>query len=306
MKTEKILKYRNEEKFMGAETEIQKIQKANLFILKEVDRICRKYKIHYLLDAGTLIGAVRHKGFIPWDDDVDIAFLRKDYEKFIEAAKKELPKGLHIWFPTDAAQDNAFYDFTPKIIYEKSRKVLENQETAFYREELNHICVDLFILDEITENIIGQKLQILWNKIIYGMAMGHRWHLDFGKYKGVQKLQVKLLAAIGKCISMKTICRWEKGAALRQSSGKSRILYYSNYQPDYVHMTVPKKGSKQVIEMEFEGEKFMVPKGYDRVLKVVYGDYMTPPPPEKRVPTHGNLEAEGFWVELIEKKDNKS
>lgn len=285
---------------MEAETQIQKIQKANLYILKEVDRICRRHNIHYLLDSGTLIGAVRHKGFIPWDDDVDIAFLRKDYERFLKAAKKELPKGLHIWFPKDAAQYNVFYDFTPKIIYEKSRKVLENEETAAYREELNHICVDLFILDEISENLITQKWQILRNKIIYGMAMGHRYHLDFQKYKGIQKLQVQLLAAVGKHISMKTICRWEKKAALSQNKGKSRLLYYSNYQPDYVHMIIPKEGSEQVIGVTFEGEKFIIPKGYDRVLKVVYGDYMTLPPVEKRVPTHGNLEAEGFWVEMME------
>ena len=72
-------------------TRIEQVQAANLEVLKEVDRICRKHGIQYLLDAGTLIGAVRHHGFIPWDDDVDIAFLRQDYEKFIKVAKKELP-----------------------------------------------------------------------------------------------------------------------------------------------------------------------------------------------------------------------
>lgn len=64
-------------------------------------------------------------------------------------------------------------------------------------------------------------------------------------------------------------------------------------------MIIPKEGSEQVIGVTFEGEKFIIPKGYDRVLKVVYGDYMTLPPVEKRVPTHGNLEAEGFWVDMM-------
>ncbi len=279
------------------ETRIKQVQAANLKVLKTVDQICRKHGIQYLLDAGTLIGAVRHKGFIPWDDDVDIAFLRKDYERFIKVAKKELPEGIHLWLPSDFADIEAFYDFTPKLIYENSRKRLPDRDTAFYKEELNHICVDIFILDEISENPFARKLQILINKIIYGMAMGHRRKLDFSKYSPLQKLQVILLAGIGSSIDMKTLIRWERKAALRQKKGKSHLLYYSNYQPDYVHMIVPREGSEQVLEVPFEDMTAMIPKGYDRVLTVVYGDYMTLPPEEKRKPTHGELDAEGFFVQ---------
>lgn len=277
-------------------TRIEEVQAANLKIMKEVDRICRKHNIHYLLDAGTLIGAIRHKGFIPWDDDVDFAFLREEYEKFIRVAPKELPEGMHLWFPMDSAKYEAFYDFTPKIIYENSRKRLPDADTAFYKEEMNHICTDLFILDEISENMIARKWQILKNKIIYGMAMGHRRKLDFSKYSFLQKLQVGLLAAAGSMINMEVLCKWERKAALKQTKGKSGLLYYSNYQPDYVHMIVPREGSSQVMEVPFEDITVMIPKGYDQVLKVVYGDYMTLPPEEKRNPTHGELGEEGFYV----------
>lgn len=279
-------------------TNIEKVQKANLKILKEVDKICRSHGIHYLLDAGTLIGAARHQGFIPWDDDVDLAFLREDYEKFIKAAKKELPEGMHLWFPAEMAEKNVFYDFTPKIIYENSRKSLENEETAFYNEELNHICVDLFILDEISEKKLAQKFQILLNKIIYGMAMGHRRKLNYTKYKGLEKLEVKVLAGIGRLFSMSFLCRLERKAALRQTKGKSKLLYYSNYQPDYVHITIPEEGSRQTLDCPFEGESFMIPKGYDEVLTAVYGDYRKLPPLEDRKPSHGDLDMEGFFVEI--------
>ena len=95
---------------------------------------------------------------------------------------------------------------------------------------------------------------------------------------------------------MEVLCKWERKAALKQTKGKSSLLYYSNYQPDYVHMIVPREGSEQVIEVPFEDMTVMIPKGYDRVLTVVYGDYMTLPPEEKRMPAHGELDAEGFFV----------
>ena len=71
------------------------VHRANLKILKEIDRICRKYKIQYALDAGTLIGAVRHKGFIPWDDDADIVFTRNQFEAFKKVVRREPPESWH-------------------------------------------------------------------------------------------------------------------------------------------------------------------------------------------------------------------
>ena len=71
--------------------DLTKVHETNLKILKEIDRICRKYKIKYMLDAGTLLGAVRHQGFIPWDDDADVAFTRSNYEAFLKVVKRELP-----------------------------------------------------------------------------------------------------------------------------------------------------------------------------------------------------------------------
>lgn len=274
---------------------IEKVHQANLEILLEVDRICRKHQIEYRLDAGTLIGAVRHQGFIPWDDDVDLAFLRKDYEKFLRIAPKELKKGLHIWFPDRACGGRVFYDFTPKIIYENSRKCMADSETAFYEEELNHLCVDLFVLDEIAEGKLAQKMQILRMKVIYGMAMAHRYHLDLKKYQGISRIQVAVLAAIGKCFPMKWIYQWEKKTARAQENGKRKRLYWSNYQPDFVHMTIPKEAEEKA-ELHFEGYSMMVPKDWDMVLTVVYGDYMTPPPKEKQTATHGDLSNHGFFV----------
>lgn len=73
--------------------DLTKVHEVNLKLLKEIDRICRKYKIKYALDSGTLLGAVRHGGFIPWDDDVDVMFTRKNYEMFAKVVRRELPGG---------------------------------------------------------------------------------------------------------------------------------------------------------------------------------------------------------------------
>lgn len=277
-------------------TMIQKVQKVNLAILIEVDRICRKHKIKYLLDAGTLIGAIRHKGFVPWDDDVDIAFMRADYEKFIKVAPGELDKDIQLLLSKDIGGGKVFYDFTPKLIYKKSRKTEENEETRFYGNELNHICVDLFIIDDISENKWKRNMQVLIMKMVYGLAMGHRWKLDYSKYKGLAKVQVRVLATIGKCIPMEKIYRLEAKMAVRQNNKNSRLCYYSNYDPGYTHMLFEKAGSEHVINVEFEGYSLMAPKGYDKVLKTVYGEYMTLPPEDKRRPSHGDLEDEGFYV----------
>ena len=84
---------------MAVTYDMSGVHGASLRILKEIDRICRKYKIRYCLDAGTLIGAVRHHGFIPWDDDADVAFTRSQYEAFRKVAARELPPEMELLDP---------------------------------------------------------------------------------------------------------------------------------------------------------------------------------------------------------------
>lgn len=277
---------------------LKKVHEANLKILLEVDRICRKHGIKYLLDSGTLIGAVRHKGFIPWDDDVDIAFMREDYERFLTVAKDELCDTIELVKPVDIGEGRAFFDFTPKLVWKNSRKHFEDAESNFYDNIPNKICVDLFVIDRISENPLLRKLQILKMYVIYGMAMGHRYRLDYDKYSGLQKLQVFMLANIGKCFRLTTIYKLEKKAATHYNKKDgSSLCYYSNYEPGYGHVIIPAKGAENVIELEFEGHKLMAPENYDGVLKLVYGDYMTPPPEAKRIPKHGACdEKNGFYV----------
>ena len=274
--------------------DLTRVHQANLAILKEIDRICREEGIQYMLDAGTLIGAVRHKGFIPWDDDADVAFIRDNYTKFIRAAKKKLPAGMTLLEPKDLRNGTAFYDFTARICYDNSSTHEDSGEMQFYEGKLNHLWVDLFTIDELPENKISAAFTKLLHTGIYGLAMGHRYHLDFSKYSLPNKIFVGGLSAVGKLITMKWIRRMQFCAAVKDKKGTSSLCYYSNYQPDYLYVTLKKEWCSQTVDMEFEGEMLMVPAGWEQVLTCVYGDYMTPPPKEKQVPAHSDMEIEVF------------
>ena len=110
------------------------VQSANLKILKEIDRIAQKFRISYALDSGTLLGAIRHGGFIPWDDDADIVMTRNSWEAFRKVAPRELPDGMKLLLPDTFAGGKRFYDFTPRIIYEYSQRRTPDEDSAFYEE----------------------------------------------------------------------------------------------------------------------------------------------------------------------------
>lgn len=269
---------------------MEKVHEANLKILKEIDRICRKYKIKYALDAGTLIGAVRHKGFIPWDDDADVVFTRGQYEAFYKVVKRELPDTMELVEPDSYRGGKAFYDFTPRIIYKKSRCHEDTAMMEFYGGKLNHIWVDLFILDKLPASKIGSEATRFLHKAIYGMAMGHRYELDFGKYSLMHKIFVGGLAGAGRFIPMKAIFAMQRAAALKDRHSRGNLRYYSNYQPDYLYVTLDKDWCEQVEDAPFEDTVLMIPKGWHQVLTEVYGDYMQLPPEEERKPAHSTLE----------------
>ena len=268
---------------------LKKAQQASLAILLEVDRICRKHGIRYLLDAGTLLGAVRHKGFIPWDDDVDIAMTRGEFERFREVLKDgELGEGFELVMPDGYRGGEAFYDFTPRIIYLKSRRHQSGAEMDYYGGRLNHLWVDIFILDNIPDNRALDALTRFLQKVIYGLSMPKRYGVRLGKYAPADKLRVAVLCFLGRLVPMKRLFAAQQRLSVRYNKTVTHNLYYSNYQPDYLHDTIKREWSENVTELPFEGHMLMAPAGYDSVLREIYGDYMQLPPEDKRVPSHSD------------------
>ena len=271
------------------------LQKVNLYILQEIDRICKKYKINYTLDSGTLLGAIRHGGFIPWDDDADIAMTRSNFEAFRRIVKRELSDKLEFIMPNEFKNGKVFYDFTPRIIYKPSARHKKNDKKDPYEGKLNHLWVDIFIIDKLPKSKPLQRLTLFSQKLIYLFSMGHRKKLDLKKYKGSMKIAVSVFSIIGKIISMKYLFRLQdRLSKLFYKSRKSGTLYYSNYQPDYIDIKVNKDWYEKYLNIKFEDTVLSIIDEYDSVLQLVYGDYRTPPPTADRVPTHGSMEIEVY------------
>lgn len=256
---------------------IREVQKVELKILREVASICEKHGLRYFLYYGTLIGAVRHKGFIPWDDDVDIVMPREDYKRFLEIAKKELPSHLFLQHRTT---DRGYCYLIAKV--RDSNTTFIEQAGYAFKNMHQGIYIDIFPLDSVDglklkQKILVKTLRVLWNvyfmkKHPYYTEQNVLQKINLSIYK-LLPLNCSLLARIYEKLSM--LCKDKK----------------SEYVADFTHNPKMKQIYRrewfsQIVKLEFEGELFNVPSGYDECLKHVYGDYMQLPPEEQRRPKH--------------------
>lgn len=255
---------------------LNNLQATELGILKDVDRVCREQDITYFLVGGTLLGAVRHRGFIPWDDDIDIAMPRKDYERFLGLCEDNLNR-KHVLHCNRTDPD-----------YWLPFAKIRNKHTIFDEANISHlnvmkgIYIDIFPLDYASaQTSLFLKIQAVLVKGLNNLII-HRRGVITSKNVGLKKIFVHLL---GRVFSIFTLSRIQQAIMSWNRNDVSR--YYvnlgSNY--NYVQQTIPKDKYYPAIEMEFEGEKFWAPRDYDYVLRRIYDNYMELPPIEKRV-TH--------------------
>lgn len=275
---------------------IKDIQDINNKILNEVDRICRKHNIKYFMDGGTLIGAVRHKGSIPWDDDVDISMPRKEFERFMKVVGDELTEDFAIIEPSDYGE-NSFFDFITHVAYKKSTVKPIEGEMEFYNNKLNCIVLDIFVLDDISENKLAQKLKLFYLHLIYGLSWGHRYELDYAEYTAGQSVGVWIMSHIGRLFKQSTLEKLFMKAATSGNDKGYKTCFAANYPFEEMRYIYQKEWFNDVTEMEFDNYKFWAPSGYDDVLKEAFGDYMKLPPKEKQVPEHYNINSKFLKIE---------
>lgn len=274
--------------------EFRTMQLLELDSLIEFDRVCRAHDIKYCIACGTLLGAVRHKGYIPWDDDADICMLREEYEKFRKVANE---MNHNICYFQDHYND-------PEYLWEYSK--LRRTGTSFIRAGQEHmkgktgVFVDIFVLDDIPTSVIGMELNdfycFILRKILYA-RVGAVSEKGFSRY---------IYMLLNKIPVSWVYSKVEKIANKSSNSTKNRVrvllfpsfgkLYMKNKHPASIRFGMPKEWFLERAEYEFEGHKLYGVKDYDAFLKYMYDDYMTLPPLDKRQP-HAPVSSFNFDVE---------
>lgn len=258
--------------------EIRALQMKSLEILKAFDRFCRKHKLRYFLCGGCCIGTIRHHGFIPWDDDIDVFMPRPDYERLRRLWQKKM----------DGTQ-YALCRSGPDCYLRSMLTAISDEKTTFIKErqadlDICHgVRLEILPLDGCPDNRILRKLQILCALIFQifnlqepptskgkalewiGRAMLFLVPTQKGRFR-VWRLAEKLMSrySFDKCRLTTELC--------------SRYQYMVNEYPAWVF--------EKAVFKEFEGKKFPIPLGYDTYLTMAFGDYMELPPAEKQVPKH--------------------
>ncbi len=254
------------------ENQLRKLQLLQVDMLVEFDRICRKHNIEYILDAGTLLGAVRYKGFIPWDDDIDIRMLRSDYEHLCKIINKEIDQNLY--FFQNENTDKKYYWGYAKIRRNGTEFVRLGQE---HLKMKTGIFIDIFPCDGVPTNkllrVIHNFLALISRKITYariGSRSEKNWFPRLG-YIILSIIPVNLSFAIIHLLAH--LCDERKNDLV------GCISWYG--KKDKVGFK--KEWFTKHTEIEFEGSKFKAPKDHHGFLVHSFGeDYMTPPPVEKR------------------------
>jgi lipopolysaccharide cholinephosphotransferase len=256
-------------------------------VLCTVDDICKKENVRYFLDSGTAIGAVREHDIIPWDDDVDIKVLREDLPAFKAAMKKNLPEHYHFIEPEEFSP--YFYDCIYRVIDDRYPLRTETEQDVQYKNYQNRVGLDVFVYDKAPNGAIAQKIFVLKNKIIYGMGMSKRYQLDMNDYSGIEKLQVAVLALIGKPFSLHWIHKtWQK-TVTRWENVETDWRFPSNY-PFRDMRFFAADGYKRTVYSEMRGREFPLPAGIDKELTAIYGDYMQPPKDKNAFIKHAEVE----------------
>ncbi|NOJ72308.1 LicD family protein [Paenibacillus alvei] len=250
--------------------QLKLLQEEMFSLLIEVDRICEKHGIPYFLSDGTLLGAIRHDGYIPWDDDVDIQMLRKDYDRFCEVCKSEL--NHEKFFLQNQKLDKNYNWVFGKLRLKNTSYIRAGQE---HLEQKDGICMDIFPLDYISSNKFKQRILMSICKICRKILWSH-----VGKKNAGSVYSRTLFKALAFMPRSFTIAVFEYFAKWDNKKETSHIVCHN-----LVGHIFEREWYDEAIKVNFEGHAFRAPKRYDDILTSRYGKYMELPPVDKQ---HGH------------------
>ena len=271
------------------EINLNELKEIQLDMLKFVKNICEVNNLKYFLCGGTLLGAVRHQGYIPWDDDIDIFMPIEDYKKFIKIIKDNNEIAYSILDPYD---NDEYYYFFSKLIDNRTVMIEDNMP------QINGfgVYIDIFPIYGLPnytsqlDDYVDKMLQL--NDIYKVKACPQTWNYSKNKFKKI----IKSIVKFPMYCKYKNIASKKRILSLLEENNYNKTKYVGYILSAYEKKEIlDKRVFDKAIPMKFEDEYFNVPIGYDQYLKQIYGDYMKLPPLEKRQ-SHHNFTA--WWKEI--------
>ena len=263
---------------------LKELQDANFRMLCELDRICKENGIRYYLLAGTLLGAVRHGDFIPWDDDVDVVFPRKDYMRFLKVFEKAADPRYSLVRFADYPQ---FRSFINRIVDTGIEMELTTELDDFYDQRYSHPSIDLFVFDNAPQNMSLVSFRL---KLIYGLALSRCGSILDNQKNLINKIAVHALALIGNLFPIaflyrryETICRRTNR---KYRGSDSWFISNDQLKSMYWAKRYSKKWFAKPATVKLRGRDFPAAADHDAQLKLIYKDYMSIPPEDKQIPEH--------------------
>lgn len=248
----------------------KKLQELLLMIAMEIKRICEKHNIPYFIDGGTQLGAVRHKGFIPWDDDLDIAMKRSDYEKFLKVCSYELDRNI-FFIQNEWTEENYAFSFTK--IQLLGTELLEDFSKNV---SINHsIFVDIFPYDNLPNSKIKKKLFLLKNHIIKNLL----WtKCGYGTEKHRLQTRYKIFKLLSGLFTVEYLKKKRNKLITKYNSQTTELCFTS----DYPKTMILNKWFQSSKLYSFENQQLSGFLEADELLTTLYGDYMKLPPQNER------------------------
>ena len=271
---------------------LRDLQQESLKILKDIHQFCIDNEIKYTLQGGTLLGAVRHKGFIPWDDDIDITMPRPDYERFIKTYHSQ--SGYTVFSRELEQYKSSVYIAYARVCDMKHTFV--DDTLSFWTDHETGIWVDVFPLDGADATKEETRKRIIKLKKAWKTGVRKRVaRRPFSKVKGMgKKGRLFIKKAISAGTSFSAI---DKHIQLCQEIPFSQTGFYSNFA--FLSYGIRERHRTEVLDKTiltpFEDAQFYIMSGYDEALKEKYGNYMKLPPLEKQVRAHSSNKY--FWKE---------
>ena len=269
-----------------SEEESKALKLCLLSMYRDVYKVCKKNRIRLMLAGGSALGCIRHQGFIPWDDDLDLMMTRSDYRRFKEIFSKELSEDYILCAPNGSGKAKARF---PKVF--KKNTIYREITDIDSREYPIGVFLDIFILDKIPANALKRRIKGLYCNAVMFASTCAFWYeqrnatmKQFAAQNEQAEKGLKKRLAIGSlCHMIMPASKWFDFAdRAMQYKGKTNLIGLPSGRKHYFGEVFRKAQILPPVVKTFEGEEALVPADYDSYLNNLYGDYMQIPPVDKR------------------------